>query len=257
MRILLTRPLSGLYRAQHHRISVDYRACGPQQTGSALAPSSGCLTQPQRDQLRRLMSFQSDNHHQVPSQDAVPTEENTPSVDVTADDDASTPKDTDTAAVDTDAAYATTEAEGAAAQATGSAEDGEDGDVASVDAPAPIFQVQVDGIAFSVSQEEVEQWFRDAGVTPANVTLVMRPEESPRAGQNKGRAYIDLENEEETQKALSISGRSMGDRWVSIARLDAPLEEVTIYAIPVVANRCRLRENLELAPQEILFQIQG
>ena len=92
--------------------------------------------------------------------------------------------------------------------------------------PALIPLIQVDGISFTMPEESVEQWFRDAGVTPAKVTLVMRPPQSTRAGQNKGRAFVELENEEDTLKCLKISGRSMGDRWVTISRLETPLEEV-------------------------------
>lgn len=92
--------------------------------------------------------------------------------------------------------------------------------------PEPLYLIQVDGLPFTMPTEELEQWFDEAGSSPANVTVPLWPERSIRAGQNKGKAYLDFSSEEDTQKALSLSGRSIGERWINISRLAQPLEEV-------------------------------
>lgn len=94
-------------------------------------------------------------------------------------------------------------------------------------APAPTL-VQVDGIPFTMTQEELEQWFAEAGCTPSKVTMPMWSGDSIRAGQNKGRAYLEMENEEDTETAISLSGRSVGERWIGVARLSMTIEEVRL-----------------------------
>lgn len=89
-----------------------------------------------------------------------------------------------------------------------------------------LYLVQVDGLPFNMPQEEIEQWFADAGCAATSVTVPLWSEKSMRAGQNKGKAYIHLDNEEDTQAVLSLSGRSIGQRWISVSRLAIPLEEV-------------------------------
>lgn len=106
------------------------------------------------------------------------------------------------------------------------ADGGEEAAAAPVD-PAPIPLVQVDGIPFDASQQDLEQWFADAGCSPAKVTMPFRPESSNRVGQNKGRAFVEMANEEDTLTALSLTGRTMGERWVNISRLDTRVEEVS------------------------------
>lgn len=204
----MSRHLSGL-----HRISVDSGSSGPQ-PASALAHSSGNTTQPQPRQLLRSFSNQSNEINHESNPESAPIEGATVSEDDPVHDTASTAEETDTTVEIGEAATQGDEPSG-------------DEHLEAVDAePVLIPLIQVDGISFTMPEESVEQWFRDAGVTPAKVTLVMRPPQSSRAGQNKGRAFVELENEEDTLKCLKISGRSMGDRWVSISRLETPLEEV-------------------------------
>lgn len=102
---------------------------------------------------------------------------------------------------------------------------------APTSAPAPIMLVQVDGIPFSLTQGELEQWLADSGCTPVNVTMPLRPESSNRSGQNKGRAYVELSHEEDVQAALALGGRSIGERWVHVARLEMNVEEVRVCFI--------------------------
>ncbi|CAM9776930.1 unnamed protein product, partial [Ectocarpus fasciculatus] len=121
-------------------------------------------------------------------------------------------------------------------EAPAAAEDGEvsEGDVtppAPAGSPEPLYLLQVDGLPFTMSTEELEQWFGEAGCSPAKVTVPLWPERSMRAGQNKGKAYLHFSSEEDTQKAMSLSGRSIGERWMNISRLAAPLEEARTVTI--------------------------
>lgn len=95
----------------------------------------------------------------------------------------------------------------------------------------PILLVQVDGIPFSLTQGDLEQWLADAGCTPVTVTMPLRPESSNRPGQNKGRAYVEMANEDDVQAVLALGGRSIGERWVNVARLAMHIDEVRVRRV--------------------------
>lgn len=118
--------------------------------------------------------------------------------------------------------------DGAAASASageeGQAEDSEP----AASTKEPLYLLQVDGLPFAMPQEEIEQWFVDAGITPTKLTVPLWSERSMRAGSNKGKAYLNLDSEETTQAALALSGRSIGERWINISRLAIPIEEVRL-----------------------------
>lgn len=124
----------------------------------------------------------------------------------------------------------------------GAAEEGAAGDAAAAaeeaveqaeEEPAagnsePLYLAQVDGLPFAMPAQEIEQWFADAGCAPAKITVPLWSEGSMRAGQNKGKAYLHMGSEEDTQAVLALSGRSIGERWINISRLAIPLEEVRL-----------------------------
>eukprot|EP00903_Cladosiphon_okamuranus_P019484 g17917.t1 len=89
----------------------------------------------------------------------------------------------------------------------------------------PLYLLQVDGLPFTMPQEEIEQWFADAGCAPTKFIMPLWPERSTRAGQNKGKAYLHFDSEEDTEAVLALSGRAIGERWINISRLAFPLEE--------------------------------
>ncbi|CBJ25446.1 G-rich sequence factor 1 [Ectocarpus siliculosus] len=99
------------------------------------------------------------------------------------------------------------------------------------ESPEPLYLIQVDGLPFTMATEELEQWFEEAGCSPPKVTVPLWPERSIRAGQNKGKAYLHFSGEEDVRKALSLSGRSIGERWINISRLAQPLEEACTITI--------------------------
>lgn len=188
LRMLSAGPLSGLSRPIR-----DSSASKQQRLPSALAPVSRAPAQ-----QRRFLS--------TDSQDAA-EESGAPA-----------------------AAGAALEEEGAA-EATGDgaeegAGEGQEETPSKATSPGPVFLVQVDGIPFNMPQEEIEQWFVDAGCSPAKMTVPLWPDRSMRAGQNKGKAYLELSSEEETEAVLEMSGRAMGERWINLSRVAIPLEEV-------------------------------
>ncbi|CAM9917650.1 unnamed protein product [Scytosiphon promiscuus] len=192
LRMLSAGTLSGLSRPIR-----DSSASQP--LPSALAPASSAPSHLQ--QQRRLLSIQSEDSHDA-------TEESGAAV---------------TAAPEDGTAEAAGDAEeGAGEQATPTAE---------ATSPEQVFLVQVDGLPFDMPQEEVEQWFVDAGCNPAKLTMPLWPERSMRAGQNKGKAYLQLNSEAETEAVVEMSGRAMGERWINISRLAIPLEEARTVVI--------------------------
>eukprot|EP00752_Nemacystus_decipiens_P002808 g2620.t1 len=128
--------------------------------------------------------------------------------------------------------------EGAAAAAAEEAVE-EHAEEPEVGKSEPLYLLQVDGLPFTMAQEEIEQWFVDAGCAPTEVTVPLWPERSMRAGQNKGKAYMSFDSEEATQAGLALSGRSIGERWINISRLAHPLEEacrVTIKGLQMFSE---------------------
>ena len=198
--MLSAGPLSGLSRPAH--LSKDSGLSRP----SALVPTarSSILQQQQQQQQqqqRRLLSIES-------TEDSAPTP--------------------DAGGVETEAG----EAIESASTESAVEEEGREEATAAVAPPAAApTLVQVDGIPFTMSQEELEQWFAEAGCTPSKVTMPMWSGDSIRAGQNKGRAYLEMENEEDTQTAISLSGRSVGERWIGVARLSMTIEEVRLRRV--------------------------
>lgn len=167
---------------------------------SALAPASsspGSVYLQQQQQQRRSLSIQSDDN-----QDAA-------------------------------------EQSGAAAAVEAAVEDSEEGEEQVAEAevgeetraegPEPCFLIQADGIPFTIQQEDIERWFAEAGCTAGKVTVPLWPDRSMRAGQNKGRAYLEFGNKADMQAALALSGRAIGERWINISRLSMPLEKVRTY----------------------------
>lgn len=167
------------------------RPASASQLLSALAPGTASAAGPthQQQQQRRLLSIQSDDN-QEPAEELGAAEE------------------------------------GAAVEATAAEETAEEAEEPAASASEPLYLLQVDGLPFTMPQEEIEQWFADTACAPAKVTVPLWPDRSMRAGQNKGKAYLHFDSEEATQEALALSGRSIGERWINISRLAIPLEEV-------------------------------
>ena len=195
--MLSTGSLSGLSRPAH--LNKDSTLSRP----SALVPTArgAILEQQQQQQQRRLLSIEStENTESSPEAGGVEADA--------------------VESVDPASMESAVEGEGAEEAATAAV-----APEAPTPAPTP---VQVDGIPFTMTQEELEQWFAEAGCPPSKVTMPMWSGNSIRAGQNKGRAFVEMENEEDTQTAVSLSGRSVGERWIGVARLSMTIEEVRL-----------------------------
>ncbi|CAN0195523.1 unnamed protein product [Pylaiella littoralis] len=95
----------------------------------------------------------------------------------------------------------------------------------------PFYLIQADGLPFAIQQDEIEGWFAEAGCNAKKVTVPLWPESSMRAGQNKGRAFLEFDNMEDMQAALALSGRSIGERWINVSRLSIPLDKTCVVTI--------------------------
>lgn len=109
----------------------------------------------------------------------------------------------------------------------------EEGENAAASAGPPLL-AEVNGIPFTMMEDELKEWFAAMDCPVAKVTMPLWGGETMRAGQNKGRAFVEMGTEEETQTVLSLNGRSIGERWISISRLSITLEEVGSYLIFIV-----------------------
>lgn len=153
----------------------------------------------------------------VPHQRVLSTENNTRSVEGTESeggDSSSTAAESTLAHVGAEAAAGGGDVETVSSEAGDSA------------ASSSTLLVQVSGIPFDKTLEEVENFFMEHGCSPVKVTMPLRPPQSNRAGQNKGKAFVELSSEEELEKSLGLSREHIGDRWVTVNRLRTPLEEV-------------------------------
>ena len=199
--MLSAGPLSGLSRAASASHPVS--ALAAPRTSASAAPGL-TRVQHQHQHQRRLLS--------IPSEDSQePTEEH------------------GSAAAEEGVAEAEAEAEIEAAGETAVEEENQ-AQEPEASKSEPLHLLQVDGLPFHMPQEEIEQWFADAGCAPSKITLPLWAEQSMRAGQNKGKAYLHFDSEEDTQTVLAMSGRSMGERWINISRLAIPIEEVRLCA---------------------------
>lgn len=99
-------------------------------------------------------------------------------------------------------------------------------DDAAAEAPREVFQAQISGISFDLTQEALESSLAEAGLPDVKVNLLLRPQSSSRAGQNKGRAFLEVGSKEEMDKVMALAGTMIDSRPVYISRLELPLEEV-------------------------------
>ncbi|CAM9196159.1 unnamed protein product, partial [Sphacelaria rigidula] len=76
----------------------------------------------------------------------------------------------------------------------------------------------ISGISFDLTLEALEASLKEAGVTPdARVNLLLRPASSSRAGQNKGRAFVEVDTEADMQKVMELNGHTIDNRPVFVS----------------------------------------
>jgi cold-inducible RNA-binding protein len=74
-------------------------------------------------------------------------------------------------------------------------------------------KLYVGNLPFQASEEDVSNWFGQAGVTPAQVTLVR----DRFTGQPRGFGFVEITNDEEAARAIeSLNGRDLLGRNIVV-----------------------------------------
>lgn len=79
----------------------------------------------------------------------------------------------------------------------------------------------VGNLSFQATEEDVHNWFAEAGVTPQNITLVR----DRFSGQPRGFGFVEIDNDEEAMRAIeALNGKPLMGRnaVVNEARPQAP-----------------------------------
>lgn len=126
-------------------------------------------------------------------------------------------------------------------------------DDAAAEAPREVFQAQISGISFDLTQEALESSLAEAGLPDVKVNLLLRPQSSSRAGQNKGRAFLEVGSKEEMDKVMALAGTMIDSRPVYISRLELPLEETK--AVTVRSMRGMTEEDIQEVMQREISAI--
>lgn len=70
-------------------------------------------------------------------------------------------------------------------------------------------KLYVGNLPFTATEEELTDWFTQAGVTPAAVNVVR----DRFSGQSRGFAFVEITNDEEANKAIqALNGQNLGGR---------------------------------------------
>jgi cold-inducible RNA-binding protein len=70
-------------------------------------------------------------------------------------------------------------------------------------------KLYVGNLPFSVTEEQIHEWFSQIGVTPSGVNLIR----DRFTGQSRGFAFVELNNDEEADRAInSMNGQNFGGR---------------------------------------------
>ncbi|MBI3668637.1 MAG: RNA-binding protein [Acidobacteria bacterium] len=82
-------------------------------------------------------------------------------------------------------------------------------------------KLYVGNLPFQATEEEVGNWFTQAGVSPANVTLVR----DRFSGQPRGFGFVEINNDEEAERAIqSLNGHDFMGRNVVVNEARPPRE---------------------------------
>ena len=82
-------------------------------------------------------------------------------------------------------------------------------------------KLYVGNLPFQATEEDVSNWFSQAGVTPANVTLVR----DRFSGQPRGFGFVEVNNDDEAGKAIqSLNGQDFLGRNVVVNEARPPRE---------------------------------
>ncbi len=83
-------------------------------------------------------------------------------------------------------------------------------------------KLYVGNLPFQATEEDVTNWFTEAGVSPANVTLVRGPSFS---GQPRGFGFVEVNNDEDAGRAIqALNGHDFLGRNVVVNEARPPSE---------------------------------
>jgi cold-inducible RNA-binding protein len=70
-------------------------------------------------------------------------------------------------------------------------------------------KLYVGNLPFSATEDQVRDWFSQAGVTPSGVNLIR----DRFTGQSRGFAFVEVSNDEDADRAVnSLNGQNLGGR---------------------------------------------
>ncbi len=82
-------------------------------------------------------------------------------------------------------------------------------------------KLYVGNLPFQATEEQLGEWFAQAGVTPANITLVR----DRFSGQPRGFGFVEINNDEEAERAIqSLNGHDFMGRNVVVNEARPPRE---------------------------------
>ncbi len=74
--------------------------------------------------------------------------------------------------------------------------------------------VKLRGLPFSVTKQEVVDFFEGLNLTPADITLDVQD------GKNSGFAIVELHSVDDKYRALEMNKKSMGARWIGVTQAE-------------------------------------
>ena len=70
-------------------------------------------------------------------------------------------------------------------------------------------KLYIGNLPFSATEEQLQEWFSQAGVSPSGVNLIR----DRFTGQSRGFAFVEINNDEEADRAInSMNGQNFGGR---------------------------------------------
>ncbi|HYL10453.1 MAG TPA: hypothetical protein VEU31_06925 [Candidatus Acidoferrales bacterium] len=82
-------------------------------------------------------------------------------------------------------------------------------------------KLYVGNLPFQATEEQLSQWFAQAGVTPSSVTFIR----DRFSGQPRGFGFVEIQNDEEADKAIqSLNGQNFNGRNLVVNEARPPRE---------------------------------
>ena len=74
-------------------------------------------------------------------------------------------------------------------------------------------KLYIGNLPFSATEEQLNEWFTQVGVTPSGVNLIR----DRFTGQSRGFAFVEVTNDEDADRAVtSLNGQNFGGRYLVV-----------------------------------------